>query len=68
MRQFNVGDLIRITSEGAHNIDIEGIWIGSVGIIVSMIDDHEDTGWVYTVVVNNERIPYLYDHEIEKFE
>ena len=47
---------------------MDGVWIGDVGIIVSITDDHEDTGWVYTVVVNNERIPYLYDHEIEKFE
>ena len=63
---MKVGDLIRITVEGAYNIDTVGICVGSVGIIVSMADDHEDTDWVYTVVVNNERIPYLYDHEIEK--
>ena len=65
---MKVGDLIRITSEGALNIDMDGVWIGDVGIIVSMIDDTEDTGWMYTVIVNNERIPYLYEHEIEKFE
>ena len=65
---MKVGDLIRITEEGAHNIDMDGVWIGDVGIIVSMQDDHEDTGWLYAVIVNNERISWLYDHEIEKFE
>ncbi len=65
---MQVGDLIKITPEGAHNIDIEGIWIGDVGIIVSITDDHEDTEWAYTVVVKNELISHLYDYEIEKFE
>ncbi len=65
---MKVGDLIKITTEGAVNIDMNGVWIGDVGIIVSMIDDTDDTGWLYTVVVNNHRIPYLYEHEIKKFE
>lgn len=70
---MKVGDLIRITSDGAFNIDEIGIDKGSVGIIVYIHPDctseeGKDMGDLYTVVVNNQRIPYLCDYEIKKFE
>ena len=67
---MRVGDLIRITNEGAHNIDEVGINAGSKGIIVATVhpSDAIEFEWLYTVVVNNRRIPYLYDCEIKKFE
>ncbi len=66
---MKVGDLIRITNEGAHNIDEVGINAGSKGIIVQRYT-HQTSPfeWLYTVVVNNRRIAYLYDCEIKKFE
>lgn len=67
-RNFDVGDLIEITELGAWNIDQMGINAGSKGIIVEVTDDREDTGWLYTAIVNNQRIPYLYDSEIKKVE
>ncbi len=68
---MKVGDLIRITREGAVNIDEIGIDKGSVGIIVKVEPDdhrwhHRDMGDLYTIIVNNRRIPYLFDCEIEK--
>jgi hypothetical protein len=66
-----VGDLVRITSEGAVNIDEVGIHKGSVGIIVKVepddpCEDYRDMGDLYTIIANNRRIPYLFDCEIEK--
>ena len=72
---MKVGDLVRITNEGADNIDEIGIDKGSVGIIVQVETDnpcvtrrkdHRDKGDLYTIIVNNRRIPYLFDCEIEK--
>ena len=67
---MKVGDLIRITEEGAVNIDEIGIDKGSVGIIVKIQPDdpceYRDMGDLYTIIVNNRRIPYLFDCEIEK--
>ena len=63
---MKVGDLVRITNEGADNIDEVGINTGSKGIIVAKV--HRRFEWLYTVVVNNRRIPYLFDCEIKKFE
>jgi hypothetical protein len=71
-----VGDLVRITNEGADNIDEIGIDKGSVGIIVQVEPDHRHCvtrrkdhrgmGELYTIIVNNRRMPYLCDCEIEK--
>jgi len=66
-----VGDLIKVTAEGADNIDEIGINKGSVGIIVKIqpddpCEEHRDMGDLYTIVVNNRKIYYLFDCEIEK--
>ena len=29
-------------------------------------DDEEDMGMLYTVIINNIRVPFLFDHEIRK--
>jgi hypothetical protein len=68
-----VGDLVRMTNEGAVNIDEVGINTGSKGIIVEKVHHHENRKYecsLYSVVffTNNRRIPYLYDYEIKKFE
>ena len=69
---MKVGDLVRVTYEGAVNIDEVGINTGSKGIIVEKVHHHENRKyeWLYSVVffANNRRIPYLFDCEIEKFE
>jgi hypothetical protein len=70
---MEIGDLVRITSDGAFNIDEVGIDMGSVGIIVHIHPDctseeGKDMGDLYTVVVNSQRIPYLCDYEIKKIE
>jgi len=60
--------LVRVTNEGAVNIDEVSINTGSKGIIVAKV--HRKYEWLYSVVffANNRRIPYLFDCEIEKFE
>ena len=69
---MKIGDLVRVTYEGAVNIDEVGINTGSKGIIVEKVHHHENRKyeWLYSVVffTNNRRIPYLYDSEIKKFE
>jgi hypothetical protein len=64
-----VGDLVRVTNEGAVNIDKVGINTGSKGIIVEKVHLHENR-WLYSVVffTNSRRMDYLYDYEIKKFE
>ena len=74
---MKVGDLVRVTNEGAVNIDEVGINTGSKGIIVEKVHHHVCEGEnrkyecsLYSVVffTNNRRVPYLYDYEIKKFE
>ena len=68
---MKIGDLIRISDEGAMNIDEVGVSTGTVGIIVKIeppVYPRRDMGDLHTVIIiaNNRRIPYLLDHEMEK--
>ena len=63
---MKVGDLIELTQVGAWNVDHCDLLSGSKGIIVQITDDEEDMGMLYTVIINNIRVPFLFDHEIKK--
>ena len=63
---MKVGDLVELTQVGAWNVDDCDLPEGSKGIIVQITDDEEDMGMLYTVIINNIRVPFLFDHEIRK--
>ena len=69
---MKVGDLIRISDEGAMNIDEIGVDTGTVGIIVKVeppVYASRGMSEMYTVILtaNHMRVPCLFDCEIEKF-